>query len=204
MHSEPGCSVARPKDYSVTLRSRSNGNLMASSPGGQQSILSGSLGTEVTNVVEGPYIESPISPRLSISSNNLYDHEDPWHTIGVILGLSPSSQDMTKTLVHDVADAISTSYIPKSLQGDQENIGICLRSSSLSGDSPPSKFTLSTYSSSWCGSLSTLGRSDACHDEKPLPRVLTSPGHSFSYEWPAQHSSLMGLVWRTGRILKKP
>ena len=40
--------------------------------------------------------------------------------------------------------------------------------------------------------MSTLGRSDACHDEKPLPRVLTSPGHSFSYEWPAQHSSLMG------------
>lgn len=34
-----------------------------------------------------------ISKIPPFSSNNLYEHEDPWHTIGIILGLSPASSN---------------------------------------------------------------------------------------------------------------
>ncbi|KAG5653641.1 hypothetical protein H0H81_011743 [Sphagnurus paluster] len=37
---------------------------------------------------------APEGRRLSFSLNNLFEHENPWHTIGVILGLSPKSPSL--------------------------------------------------------------------------------------------------------------
>ena len=185
VQSEPRCSTAQPEDCSVRLHSTS-GTLNETSTVGSHShqrhpLLSSSFDNDITSVFAGRdgAMESPNAPRPSNPSNNLYDHEDPWHTIGLILGLSPSPQGISPMLAHDVLDTSSASYIPKSLQDDQGNTSICLPSLSLSGGSPTSKFALSTHSSS---SPSGLGTSDLRHDEKPRRWILTSPGHSFTYD----------------------
>jgi len=75
------------------------------------------FGSDVTNVSvvhDDLPIAFPDVLRQSSASDNLYEHEDPWHTIGVILGLSPTSQGKSHTLVRDTVKPRSALHTPKS------------------------------------------------------------------------------------------
>jgi hypothetical protein len=130
--------------------------------------LSRSFGNDVTdatvakdNLPDDLTITSPNAPRLSFTSDNLYEHEDPWHTIGAILGLSPIS--------HSSHDMDSDARAVKPWQEDQRKTSVFV------GDSPSSSNV-----SSRGHSPSDSERFDLYQDERSLHS--TSHGGSSSYE----------------------
>jgi hypothetical protein len=170
------------------LSETSDENSPVTPPGQQKhNFLSGSFGNNVTNdfAAHDDLLTVSHAPRPSVSSNNLYEHEDPWHTIGVILGLSPTSQGKSHTLAHDAVETGSASHTPKSWQDDQETTNISLSATSLSGDTPSSRLALSSR-----GSSSSASRRFDLQDGK----LLCSNGHLSPYELaPAQQSSTFRL-----------
>jgi len=65
---------------------------------------------------------SPLTPlpeeKASSLPDNLFDHEDPWNTIGTILGLQP-----TRNTVPEIADPIAApSYAPEAPMTDDQNL----------------------------------------------------------------------------------
>ncbi|KAF8071646.1 hypothetical protein FPV67DRAFT_1778839 [Lyophyllum atratum] len=55
--------------------------------------------------------KTPPPQKLVFSSNNLYEHEDPWHTIGVILGLSPRRSKPNESCSKPVLPACMTAAL---------------------------------------------------------------------------------------------
>lgn len=211
VHSESHCLIDWPEDYSVrsqpvsSTSRTSDENSPATPPGQEQyTILSRNFGNDVTNAFashDDLPMASPNAPCPSFSSNNLYEHEDPWHTIGVILGLSPGKSHM---FVHDTMETSSASCAPN-LQDDERNFSISAPVSSHFGNSPAKRLVLSAHSSSSHESSSSAsGRPDLNQDGESLHPELTTHGHSSPYRLaPARCSSIFRLNFTDGKNSQK-
>jgi hypothetical protein len=169
---ESGGSRARLEDFarSPSLSSRSANSPATPSPQ-RYSCFFCSFGNDVTDAdaVHDNLLEvSRIASHLPFSSDNLYEHKNPWHTVGVILGLSPASQGSSRTSVDGTSSVSHKTTI-----------------STLSGEAPISRLGLFIHSLSPRGSSpSASGRFNSNQDEdlgKCLPCFESSPSSNSSY-----------------------
>ena len=154
VHSESPGSIFWPENYSVRSQSVSSrsGTSRKNPSAGHGQVISSQYGNDATDAFDDLSMVSPDAHHPPFSSNNLYEHEDPWHTIGVILGLSPISQG--KSYTHGHEQTSSASHSPKSWQNKQEH----KPSSSGADGYLASELGLSAYSSSSRGSSFSISR----------------------------------------------
>ncbi|KAG5644654.1 hypothetical protein DXG03_008036 [Asterophora parasitica] len=93
--------------------------------------------------------DAPVSktpPRnLHYSEDNLYEHKDPWHTIGVILGLSPMSTTHSRLgSPTSIRDTQPRRRIDTSTSNDS-GIGLCLNKYYVGSSTNASVDIVSTY-----------------------------------------------------------